>query len=103
MPVILKTPAAEDDLINIWVYIARDNLAAADRVYQSAEQTFAAIAGMPGIGMVYQSKRAKLYGLRFFPIKQYPSYVIYYRVIDGGIEIVRVLHAHMKKDTRLKT
>lgn len=31
MPKILITPAAENDLINIWVYIARDNPEAADR------------------------------------------------------------------------
>lgn len=32
MSKILITPAAEDDLINLWVYIARDNPSAADRV-----------------------------------------------------------------------
>ena len=99
---IFKTPAAEDDLINLWVYIARDNPAAADRVLRSAEKTFEAIADMPGIGTVYRSKRTKLHGLRFFPLKKYPNYVVYYRKIENGIEIVRVLHAHMEKDKRLE-
>lgn len=100
---IYQTPSAEEDLINLWVYIARDNPAAADQVYQAAEKTFKIIADMPGIGTAYQSKRAKLRGLRFFPITQYPNYVIYYRERDDGIEIVRVLHAHMAKDKRLET
>ena len=33
-------PAAEEDLINIWVYVARGNQGAADRVYEAAEGTF---------------------------------------------------------------
>jgi len=66
-------------------------------------KTFEAIADMPGIGTAYRSKRAKLHGLRFFPLTQYPNYVVYYREIDNGIEIVRVLHAHMEKERRLET
>jgi len=33
MSEILITPAAENDLVSIWAYIARDNRDAADRVY----------------------------------------------------------------------
>lgn len=102
MPAILITPAAETDVINLWVSIARDNPAAADRVYQAAETTFATLASMPNIGTIYQPKRAKLHGLRFFPIKQFPSYIIYYRETTAGIEIVRVLHSHMEKHRRLE-
>ena len=103
MPTILITPAAEIDLINLWVYIARDNPAAADRVYQAAEKTFEALASMSGVGTIYRSKRTKLRDLRFFPVKQFPNYVIYYREISEGIEIIRILHAHMEKHRRLKT
>ncbi|MFH0727551.1 MAG: type II toxin-antitoxin system RelE/ParE family toxin [Pseudomonadota bacterium] len=102
MPAILITPAAENDLINLWVYIARANPAAADRIYQAVEKTFETIASMPGIGAVYQTQRAKLRDLRFFPIKHFPHYLIYYRLITNGIEIIRVLHAHMEKHKRLE-
>lgn len=101
MPKILITPAAENDLVNIWVYIARDNPVAADRTYQAAEKTFEAIAAMPGIGTAYWTARTKLQGLRFFPVKNFQNYVIYYREISEGIEIVRVLHARMDKARRL--
>lgn len=101
MPKILITPAAEADLINIWGYIARDNVEAADRTYQAAEKTFEAIAAMPGIGTAYWTSRAKLKGLRFFPVKQFHNYIIYYREITQGVEIVRVLHARMEKNRRL--
>ena len=98
---VFKTPAAETDLINIWVYIARDNYAAADRVYAAAEETFCMLAGMPEMGTVYSSENIDLQGLRFFPIKRYTNYMIYYRKMAIGIEIVRVLHSRMNKDNHL--
>jgi len=47
IPTILITPAAEDDLVNLWAYIAQDNREAADKVYDAAGQTFATLAAMP--------------------------------------------------------
>jgi toxin ParE1/3/4 len=101
MPKILITPAAEDDLVNLWIYIARDNRAAADKVYAAAERTFASLAAMPEIGTIYQPKRLRLKGIRLFPVKQFRNYVIYYRPITDGIEIIRVLHARMGKDKKM--
>ncbi len=101
MPTILITPAAENDLIDIWTHIARNSYTAADKVYQSAYKTFNSLADMPEMGTKYRSKRQQLNCLRFFPINKYPSFVVYYRQIEDGIEIVRVLHAHMKKERRL--
>lgn len=101
MPNILITPAAEKDLINLWVHIARDNRTAADTVYEAAEQTFVTLASMPNIGTLYQPRRARLKGVRFFPVKQFRKYMIYYRATADGIEIIRVLHAHMQQHNRL--
>ena len=101
MTTLLITPAAENDLVNIWLYIARDNSEAADRVYQAAESTFEALAATPRMGTLYQAKRAQLKDVRFFPISKFQSYVIYYREQPQGIEIIRVLHAHMDKQRRL--
>lgn len=102
MTAILITPAAENDLVNIWLYIAGDNSEAADRVYQAAENTFKALAATPRMGTLYRSKRALLEGLRYFPVNKFPRYVIYYRQCSQGIEIIRVLHAHMDKQRRLE-
>ncbi len=92
MAVIIIRPAAERDLVDIWLYIARDNPDAADRVYQAAESTLKALAATPRMGTLYQPKRAQLEGMRFFPVSRFQNYVIYYREQLEGIEIVRVLH-----------
>ena len=101
MPQILITPAAESDLINIWLYIARDNPDAADRICQAAQVTFETLADMPTIGALYWTSHPQLKGLRFFPIKRFNNYIVYYREIKDGIEIVRVLHSRMDKNLRL--
>lgn len=102
MPAILITPAAEEDLINIWLSIARDNEEAADRVYEAAENTFEILADSPRLGTLYHPKRSRLKGVRFFPINKFHSYIIYCRERPEGIEIIRVLRAHMVKYTRLE-
>lgn len=96
MASILLTPAAENDLVNIWFYIARDDRDAADQVYQAAERTFDSLLAALHMGTLFQAKRPQLKGMRFFPVNKFQSYVIYYRA-PQGIEIVRVLHAHMDK------
>jgi toxin ParE1/3/4 len=101
MSKIFITPAAESDLINIWIYIARDNPEAANRTYQAAQKTFETLANTPSIGTAHWTPRAKLKGLRFFPVKQFHNYIVYYRETQEGIEIVRVLHARMDKNRRL--
>lgn len=102
MASILITPAAENDLVNIWLYTARDNQDAADRVYQAAEKTFESLLAASCMGALYQAKRPRLEGIRFFPISKFQNYVIYYREHPQSIEIVRVLHAHMDKKKRLE-
>ena len=99
---IVIRPKAEDDLVQIWVHIAKDNPAAADRVFLAAEKTFQNIAFMPGMGTPYKSKRSGLKGIRFHPVQNYPVYLIYYRKIESGIEIVRVLHGHMDRPQHLE-
>jgi len=53
------------------------------------------------MGTVYQVKRPRLKGIRFFPVKQFRNYLVYYRETAQGIEIIRVLHAHMNIGKRL--
>ncbi len=49
MSSILVTPAAENDLTEIWLYIAEDNPLAADRVFEAAQSTFDNLLQKPKI------------------------------------------------------
>jgi toxin ParE1/3/4 len=62
------------------------------RFLREADATFARLAGMPGMGTRYDSEERLFADLRFFPIARHPKFLIFYRPITDGIEVVRVLH-----------
>jgi toxin ParE1/3/4 len=50
MPDIRRTAQAEEDLIDLWFYIAQDNLGAADRLLDEIEDKFSLLAANPQLG-----------------------------------------------------
>lgn len=83
---IIKSPEAKADLVDIWDYIAQSNESGADRLLDSINQKLILISNSPYIG---RERHDLAPGLRSLPVG---SYVIFYRLIGDGIEIVRVLH-----------
>jgi len=80
------TAEAENDLLDIWNYIAEDNPRAADRILRTIGETCARLAENPGLGPARPEIAADL---RYLPTG---NYLIFYRQIPEGTEIVRVLH-----------
>jgi len=86
MPRVLQTPQAQTDLIEIWVYIAQDNLESADQFLTLLDDKCHGLARNPEMGRA----RAEVgEGLRSFPVG---NYVIFYRPVQDGIDVIRVLH-----------
>jgi toxin ParE1/3/4 len=85
LPVVLDQ-AAESDLTEIWLYVARDNPQAADRVLDFLQQRMQTIAQFPLIGEACPEIEPRL---RFYPAG---SYVIFYRPTASEIQVARVLH-----------
>jgi toxin ParE1/3/4 len=81
-----RTARAEEDLIEIWNYIAPDNLVAADRVLDRIETVCERLAENPRMG---PARPDLAQGLRYFVSG---SYLVIYREAPGGVEIVRVVH-----------
>jgi len=83
---LIRTPAAEQDLIDIWATTALDNRAAADRVYDEFLQRARALASFPKLGPsrpeISEDIRTLTCG----------TYLILYRILPGAIEIARVVH-----------
>src|SRR5947208_7397332 len=92
MPSVRKSPKARRDLAEIAAYIAFDNPSAADRFLIAAEDAFDKLARIPGMGALREFSDPKLKDLRSWPIKRFRNYLIFYRPVKDGIEIVRVLH-----------
>lgn len=79
-------PQAEADIEAIALYIAEDNPSAAKRWYDDVHLRCQRIGEMPGIGVARPEVRPEL---RSFPVG---NYLILYRQIDEGAEIVCVVH-----------
>lgn len=92
-PTILKTPLARIDLAACWAYIAERNPDTAHRFRLAAEVTFVAMARMPNASAPYGVKNPRLLGLRCSRVRRFRNDLIFYRPIDGGIDVIRVLHA----------
>jgi toxin ParE1/3/4 len=81
---------ARIDLKGHWLYIARDNLPAADRLLEAAEETFKHIAGNPSIGS--QRCFRKIVGIRSRAVIGFQNYLVFYQTQSEMVVIVRVLH-----------
>ena len=87
MPQVTRTAQAEDDLVEILHSLAVLSPSAAERLRDEIDRAAALLAGSPRIGR----QRPELApDLRSRPVSR--RYLIFYRITDGGIEIVRVLH-----------
>jgi toxin ParE1/3/4 len=85
-------PAADRDLDEQFLYIAQRSREAALRFFQAAEASFEKLAAMPELGQRQSFGRTELAGLRVWQVRGFENYLIFYRPVEGGIEIVRVLH-----------
>lgn len=95
MPRLLKRPEAENDLEEIWWYIAQDSPHNADRFLNSIQERCMALAEFPQMGVRRDELKT---GLRSQPVSQY---LIFYFPLEDGIDIVRVLHRSRDADSLL--
>ena len=86
MPRLLKRPEAENDLEEIWWFIAQDSPHNADRFLDRIQERCLALAGFPKMGVSREELKPDL---RSQPVG---NYLIFYFPLEDGIDIVRVLH-----------
>jgi len=80
------TRDAERDLDDVWLYIARDNVRAANRLVDEITNRFALIGSSPALGRIRDELKP---GLRSHPVGRY---VIYYRETRSHIAILHIVH-----------
>lgn len=83
---LLYTLQAEEDLLEIWSFIAEDDMTAADHVLEQMGSMCRNIADVPFMGRDRSDVAENLRGIAM------GSYVVFYRPIEDGIVIIRVLH-----------
>ena len=84
---LVFTERAQADLLEAWLYIAEENLAAADRVLDTVEQESKVLLMQPLMGRA----RPELGN----QVRSWPSatpYILFYEVDDTELTVLRVLH-----------
>ena len=74
-------------------FLENASLEVAQRFLLAAERTADQIAQNPQIGQKWESLGEATRGLRFWKVSGFPRLLVFYRVHEPTIEIVRVLHS----------
>ena len=85
-------PQATTELHDQAEYISLDNEDMASRFLAAAETTFRDLVAMPTIGRRSQFRNARLRELRSWRIGGFENWLIFYRVTQDAVEVVRLLH-----------
>lgn len=91
---VLRRGAARRDLVEILDYLIREGSPdTARRFRETAEAAFNRLADMPGLGTRYEATDPAFGEVRYFPLpSRFKRYLVFYRPVADGIEIIRVLH-----------
>lgn len=82
---------AEQDLLDIWMYIAKDNIASADQFLDRLYQTIKKLEQFKDMGVNRPELNERL---KSFPVE---SYTIFYTVKKSDLEVVRL---HSARDIK---
>lgn len=85
MGFVRYTQQAKQDLLDIWLWIARDNAALADAVLDRIEEHASKLSRHREIGMARPEIGE---GARGLVVERW---LVLYRLVDGGVQIVRVV------------
>lgn len=92
-PVIRMSGRANLDLIECYANLGSRGPLAPRRFRRTAVKTFQALACRLDMGAPHESANPSLTGLRCASVLRFGYHLIFYRPIDDGIEVIRVLHA----------
>ena len=80
------TNLARQDRLELWLYVATDNLSAADQLLDEIDEKLLLLAGSPNLGRARPEIGS---GIRQFPVG---NYLILYTPEPNGIRVLLVLH-----------
>ncbi len=88
---IKYSPIAVDDMDEMFSYISKDNVAAAEALLKKINTGITKLAEFPNMGSILSDEEYNLVsgGYRFIVIQ---PYLVFYRIIDRTIIIHRILH-----------
>ena len=90
--IIVRDRATQDIRRQANYILAMGSRDAAERLLEFAEYAFTQLAITPNMGRVVQLPLSDMGTIRQWRIKNFKDYLIFYRVLEDRVEILRVLH-----------
>jgi toxin ParE1/3/4 len=91
---LILLPRAETDLNIHFIYFGENaGVEIALRFNNSTKESFYRLCETPLIGVSRDFLNQELPNLRMWFVKGFEDYLIFYRVLDESVQIVRVLHS----------
>ncbi len=84
---VVRRPEAEQDILDIWGYIAEDSVGEADRWIDMLDEKLRLWATQPVMGRARDELIADLRSMPF------GRYVVFYMPLADGLDVIRVLHS----------
>lgn len=84
--------AVDGDLDRSAEFLGRTNRSVADRFLSGVDDAFEMLRESPSLGAPRRFNSSSLVGLRSWRVKGFENWLIFYRVVDDVVEILRVLH-----------
>lgn len=84
---VVYRPSADADLLDLFVSIAGDNPAAAERFIERLRKALRRLADFPDSAPARPEIGAGIRGLSV------PPYIAYYAIMDAEVAILRIIHA----------
>lgn len=91
-PRLVIRPDVVGDTEGIAGYLAQQSIDVAERFLDACRADFQRLAEMPGAGRIREFLNPKTANIRSWPIGGFRNYLIFYRPIEDGVEILHVLH-----------
>jgi toxin ParE1/3/4 len=96
-------PKAIEDLDNQAYFLSTTGGAEIGRRFLiAAHETFSLLAAQPRMGRSYRPRRGASGVFRIFPVSGFEKMLILYAPIDGGVEIVRLVHSSREIEALLR-
>lgn len=101
---LILLPRAETDINTLFIYLAENaDIEIALRFNRSTKESFDRLCETPLIGASRNFLDHELQNLRMWFVKDFDNYLIFYRVLDKSIQIVRVLHSSQDTENIILT
>jgi len=73
-------------------YVGEAGFDVALRFLDAVEGAFSLLRRHPEAGAIARYERVELEGIRRWPVREFDAHLVFYRLVDDRIEVVRVLH-----------